>query len=77
MARIAHFISELIGKTPLLRLNHLTKGCKAEVIAKLESFNPCGSIKDRIALKMLEAAEKEGKLTKEKTIRELQKLSAR
>lgn len=70
MARIAHFISELIGKTPLLRLNHLTKDCKAEVVAKLESFNPCGSIKDRIGTSMIEAAEKAGLINKDTIILE-------
>src|SRR5512136_2053282 len=67
MARIAHFISELTGKTPLLRLNHITKDCKAEVVAKLESFNPCGSIKDRIGASMIEAAE-QADLIKEDTV---------
>jgi cysteine synthase A len=60
MARIANFISELIGRTPLLRLNRVTQGCKGEVIAKLESFNPSGSVKDRIGFFMIEAAEKTG-----------------
>jgi cysteine synthase A len=67
MARIANIISELVGKTPLLRLNQITKDCKAEVVAKLESFNPCGSIKDRIGVSLIEAAEKE-KLIKKDTI---------
>jgi cysteine synthase A len=60
MAKIANFISELIGHTPLLKLNRVTEGCRGEVIAKLESFNPCGSIKDRIGFSMVEAAEKAG-----------------
>lgn len=70
MARIAHFISELVGKTPLLTLNRLAKDCKAEVVAKLESFNPCGSIKDRIGISMIEAAEKAGLINKDTIILE-------
>jgi cysteine synthase A len=70
MARIANFISELIGHTPLLRLNRVTQGCKAEVIAKLESFNPCGSVKDRIGFSMIEAAEKAGLMKKDTIILE-------
>ena len=70
MAKIANAISELIGKTPLLRLNKITKGCKGEVVAKLESFNPCGSVKDRIGLAMIEAAEKEGLINKDTIILE-------
>jgi cysteine synthase A len=70
MAKIANFISELIGQTPLLRLNRVTRGCKGEVIAKLESFNPCGSVKDRIGYSMIEAAEKAGLIKKDTVILE-------
>jgi len=70
MAKIANVISELIGHTPLLRLNRVTEGCKGEVIAKLESFNPCGSIKDRIGASMIEAAEKAGLVKKDTIILE-------
>jgi cysteine synthase A len=70
MAKIANFISELIGHTPLLRLNRVTMGCKGEVIAKLESFNPCGSVKDRIGYSMLEAADKAGFIKKDTIILE-------
>jgi len=70
MAKIANFISELIGHTPLLRLNRITQGCVGEVIAKLESFNPCGSVKDRIGHSMIEAAEKAGLIQKDTIILE-------
>ena len=70
MAKIANFISELIGHTPLLRLNRVTQGCVGEVVAKLEFFNPCGSIKDRIGHSMIEAAEKEGLIQKDTIILE-------
>jgi len=58
----------LIGNTPLVRINHIVSGPDAEVWAKLEGFNPGGSVKDRIALSMIEAAEQEGKLKKGGTI---------
>jgi cysteine synthase len=70
MAKIANFISELIGHTPLLRLNRVTQGCMGEVIAKLESFNPCGSVKDRIGYSMIEAAENAGLIQKDTIILE-------
>ena len=66
--KIANDITELIGNTPLVRLNKLTEGCAAEVVAKLEFYNPMSSVKDRIGLAMIEAAEKAGKLKKGKTI---------
>ncbi len=62
MARIYNDITATIGRTPLVRINRLTKGLKAEVVAKLESFNPCSSVKDRIGVSMIEAAEREHRI---------------
>lgn len=70
MAKIYTSADQLIGRTPLLELTHLEQeyGLKAKLYAKMEYFNPAGSVKDRVAKMMLDDAEKEGKLTKDSVI---------
>src|SRR5450759_4645206 len=57
--KVAGNITELIGRTPTVRLNHIVSADSATILAKLEYFNPGGSVKDRICLEMIEAAEKQ------------------
>jgi cysteine synthase len=68
MGRIAKDITELVGGTPLVRLNRITEGLDAEICVKLEANNPGASVKDRIGLAMIEAAEREGKISPTTTI---------
>lgn len=68
MARIFNDITETIGRTPLVRLNRITRGACATVVAKLESFNPLHSVKDRIGVSMIEKAERDGCLDKDTII---------
>ncbi|MGD0766299.1 MAG: cysteine synthase A [Dehalococcoidia bacterium] len=64
MPKIADNITELVGNTPLVRLGKLSAGSTATIVAKLESFNPCSSVKDRIGLSMIRAAEEQGLIHK-------------
>jgi len=59
---VLNSILEAVGNTPLVKLSRLTKGLKADVLAKVEFFNPGGSVKDRIAFSIIDAAEKDGSL---------------
>ena len=67
---IASNITALVGQTPMVRLNRIpsTMSCQAELIAKLESFNPTASVKDRIAGAMIQAAEREGTIAPQRTV---------
>lgn len=66
--KVRDSILDLIGNTPMIRLSRMTDGSSAEIIAKLESFNPMSSVKDRISLEMIEEAERSGKLLEGMTI---------
>jgi cysteine synthase A len=68
MGQVYESIVETIGRTPLVRLRRVTEGTVAEVVAKLESFNPCGSVKDRIGVAMIEAAEQQGLISPGKSV---------
>lgn len=65
---IADNVTELVGRTPLCRLNSIGRDCSAQLVAKLESFNPGGSVKDRIGVSMIEAAERDGLIVPGETV---------
>src|SRR5215469_3420835 len=66
--RIFDDITQTIGNTPLIRLRRVTQGCQADVVAKMENFNPLWSVKDRIGVAMIDAAEASGKINKDTLI---------
>ena len=65
MANIAYDVTALVGRTPLVQVRRITEGLPGNVLVKLESFNPCSSVKDRIGLSMIEAAERDGLITED------------
>ncbi|WP_406660333.1 cysteine synthase A [Methanolobus sp. ZRKC3] len=68
MGKIYEDITQTVGNTPLVKLNRITEGCYASIAGKVEAFNPLSSVKDRIALNMIETAEKEGYIKKDTVI---------
>jgi cysteine synthase A len=68
VGRIFSDVTKTVGNTPLIRLNRLTEGLKARVVGKAEFFNPLASVKDRIGVAMIEAGERDGKITKDTVI---------
>jgi len=60
--KIANDVTELVGNTPMVRIRRITEGCQADLVAKLEFYNPAHSVKDRIGVSMIEAAERAGKI---------------
>jgi len=73
VGKIARDTTELVGNTPLVGLSKIGRGLDAQVVAKLEFFNPCGSVKDRIGVAMIEAAEAAGLVGKDTVLRRLGK----
>ena len=67
-SQVASNPAEIVGRTPMVRLSRLAEGTGAEVVGKLEAYNPAGSVKDRIGVAMIDAAEAEGKITPDTVI---------